>query len=118
MYAEDFETDHSFDGTWIVNSIGGYNPADLFFDYSTVGIPPAPHTAGGSTFGLKLQANLLSSLQQFPSGSSASPVGLSVPANFEMRWDWWINFNGPLPAGGSGGTGRKGLEIKSGVHQL
>lgn len=104
VYGEDFEADHSADGTWVVNSTGGYNPVDLFFDYSTVGIPPAPHSVGGSTRGLKLQANLVSFLQQFPSGSSASPMTFSIPENFEMRWDWWINFNGPLPAGGSGST--------------
>jgi len=104
VYSEDFEADHSADGTWVVNSIGGSNPVDLFYDYSTVGIPSAPHSVGGSTRGLKLQANLLVVLQQFPSGSSASPIAFSIPENFEMRWDWWINFNGPLPAGGSGST--------------
>jgi hypothetical protein len=104
VYSEDFEADHSSDGTWIINSVGGYNPVDLHFDYSTVGIPPAPHSLGGTTFGLKLQANLEPAVQQFPSGSSASPVGFGVPENFEMRWDWWINYNGPLTPGGSGST--------------
>ena len=104
VYTEDFETDHSLDGTWVANSVGGYNPVNLFFDYSTVGIPAAPNSAGGSTRGLKLQANLNSLLQQFPSGSSASPAGFNIPTHFEMRWDWWINFNGPFPAGGSGST--------------
>ena len=104
VYSEGFETDHSADGTWVVNSVGGLNPVNLNFDYSTVGIPPAPHSVGGTTHGLKLQANLNPLVQQFPSGSSASPVGFDIPAYFDMRWDWWINYNGPLNGGGSGST--------------
>src|SRR5512140_1978016 len=58
IFSEDFDTDHRLDNTWITNSVGGYNPVDLYFDYSTVGIPSAPHSVGGTTRGLKLQANL------------------------------------------------------------
>jgi HYR domain len=104
VYNEDFQTDHSADETWVVNSVGGFNPVNLHFDYSTVGIPPAPHSVGGTTHGLKLQANLSALLQQFPSGSSASPVAFSIPEHFEMHWDWWINYNGPLATGGQGST--------------
>src|SRR5512135_66443 len=57
VYFEDFDMDHSNDGTWVINSVGGYNPVNLHFDYSSVGIPPAPHSTGGTTRGLKLQAN-------------------------------------------------------------
>jgi hypothetical protein len=104
VYSEDFETDHSADSTWVINSVGGYNPVDLYFDYSTVGIAPAPHSAGGTTRGLKLQANLNPAVQQFPSGSSASPIAFSIPENFDLQWDWWINYNGPLNGGGPGST--------------
>jgi hypothetical protein len=104
IFSENFDTDHRLDNTWITNSVGGYNPVDLYFDYSSVGIPPAPHSTNGSTRGLKLQANLDPAVQVFPSGSSVSPAGFSISANFEMRWDWWLNFNGPLNGGGSGST--------------
>jgi hypothetical protein len=103
VFSENFETDHRLDDTWITNSVGGYNPVDLYFDYSTIGIPPAPNS-GGTTHGLKLQANLDPLVQVFPSGSSVSPVGFNITANFEMRWDWWLNFNGPLTGGGNGST--------------
>ncbi len=103
LLTENFETDHRLDNTWITNSVGGYNPVDLYFDYSTVGIPPAPNS-GGTTHGLKLQANLDPLVGVFPSGCSVSPVGFSITANFEMRWDWWLNFNGPLTGGGNGST--------------
>ncbi len=103
VFSESFDTDHSSDGTWVINSTGGYNPVDLFFDYSTVGIPSAPHSTGGTTRGLKLQANLDAALGVFPSGCSASPFGFSITENFEMRWDWWLNFNGSLTTGLTGG---------------
>lgn len=108
IFSENFDTDHSLDDTWITNSVGGYNPVDLYFDYSTVGIPSAPNSTGGTTRGLKLQANLDTVTAVFPSGCSVSPAGFSISSNFEMRWDWWLNFNGSpttgLTGGGSGST--------------
>ena len=78
VFSENFDTDHSLDGTWVTNTIGGYNPVNLYFDYSTVGIPPAPHSTGGTTRGLKLQANLDVAVQAFPSGCSVSPLGFAI----------------------------------------
>jgi Calx-beta domain len=104
VFTEDFETDHSLDGTYVTNVVGGANLANLFFDYSTAGIPAAPNSSGGSTHGLKMNANLDSTVQVFPSGVSVSPIGFSITENFEMRFDMWMNFNGPMPGGGSGST--------------
>jgi hypothetical protein len=105
IYSENFDTDHSSDGTWVANVTAvGYNPVNLFFDYSSVGIPPAPNSTNGTTRGLKLQANLDPAVQAFPAGANASPAGFSIAQNFEMRWDWWLNYNGPLNAGGAGST--------------
>jgi len=102
VYSENFDVDTT--ANWTVNKMtGGDNRADIFFDYSTVGIPPAPNS-GGTTRGLKLQANLTPALGVFPSGVSVSPNGFSITENFEMHWDMWINYNGPLNGGGSGST--------------
>ena len=87
-----------------MNSVGNLSPADIFFDYSTVGIPPAPHSVGGTTRALKLQANLPPGPGVFPSGVSVSPKNFGITENFEMHWDMWINVNGPFPAGGNGST--------------
>lgn len=102
VFSEDFEIDHSIDGTYVTNSIGGSNFASVYFDYSTVGIPAAPSGAG--THGLKMCANLLTAIQAFPSGVSVSPVGFSITENFDMHCDMWMNYNGPMPSGGSGTT--------------
>jgi Calx-beta domain len=103
VYSEDFEVNHQLDSTWVTNSVGGSNVANLYFDYSTVGIPAAPHS-GGTTHGLKLQANLSTAVQAFPSGVTVSPNGFSITENFEMRFDSWLNYNGPLNGGGNGST--------------
>jgi hypothetical protein len=98
-YSQDFEADSS--ATWTVNK----GPAttdeahNFFFDYSSVGIPSAPSGAG--TRGVKLQANQSSGVF---GGVSVSPTGLVLPATYRMSFDWWENFNGPAPAGGSGST--------------
>jgi hypothetical protein len=101
IFSENFEVDPS--ANWTVNK----GPAttdeahDFFFDYSTVGIPSAPNS-GGTTRGLKLQANQSSGVF---GGMSVSPNGLNVPlSDYKVTFDWWANFNGPAPVGGSGST--------------
>jgi hypothetical protein len=37
-------------------------------------------------------------------GLSVSPTGQSFAGDYRLRFDLWQNFNGPLPAGGSGST--------------
>lgn len=99
LYAEDFDTDSTAE--WMVNPAGGDNPVDLFFDYSTVGVPSAPNSSGGTTHGARLQANLLSGIF---SGVSVSPIDLNLTNDYVLRFDLWQNFNGPFPGGGSGST--------------
>ncbi len=103
LFSEDFESDHT--ENWRVNPSTDANTtdtiADFFFDYSTVGIPPAPNTMGGTTRGLKLQANLTTGVV---GGLSVSPVGKAFGGDYRLRFDLWQSFNGPLPAGGSGST--------------
>jgi hypothetical protein len=77
------------------------NEYNAFFDYSTVGIPSAPNSVGGTTRGLKLEANYAGA--RF-TGSSASPIGQAFTGDYILRFDAWQNFNGPLGLGGSGST--------------
>jgi len=100
VYTENFDADHT--ANWTVNK----GPAttdeahDFFFDYSTVGIPSAPNS-GGTTRGLKLQANQSSGVF---GGVSVSPTGQAFTGDYTLQFDWWSNFNGPAPVGGSGST--------------
>lgn len=97
-----FDTDQT--ANWTVNaSPAGEHGADVFFDYSSVGIPSAPNSAGGTTRGLRLAANTNALVAAF-GGVSVSPTGQSFTGDFRVRFDAWLNYNGPLPAGGSGST--------------
>jgi hypothetical protein len=70
------------------------------FDYSTMGIPPAPGTTDSSTLGLKMEANM--------SQGAQSAVTLHTVQQFTgaytVEFDAWINANGPFPDGGTGST--------------
>ena len=50
---------------------------------------------------MKLQANQSSGVF---GGVSVSPNGRSFSGNYSVLFDWWANFNGPFPVGGSGST--------------
>lgn len=77
--------------------------ADLAFNYGSVlGIPAAPHSAGGSTIGMRFLANQSAGVLQ---GISASPNGQSFTGDFTLRFDMWLNYNGPLGPGTIGGSG-------------
>jgi hypothetical protein len=96
-YSENFEADPT--ANWTVNNGPSDEAHDFFFDYSTAGIPAAPSAAG--THGLKLQTNQANGIF---SGVSASPNGQSFTGDYRVLFDWWANFNGPAPVGGSGST--------------
>lgn len=98
LYSENFEVDPT--ANWTVNGGPSDEAADFFFDYGSVGIPSAPNS-GGTTRGMKLQANLASGIF---GGFSVSPTGQNFSGDYTVRFDWWANFNGPFPGGGSGST--------------
>lgn len=119
LFSESFDSDPS--ANWTVNSwlgaptsSGGSaaNSADFFFDYSSAGIPSAPNSIGGTTRGLKLQANISGSgpVSGLPPGISVSPTGQSFTGDYSLRFDWWSNFIGGttggigFAGGGSGST--------------
>jgi hypothetical protein len=105
VFGENFESDA--ESRWTVNPGPTDYVADFAFDYSTVGIPPAPRSSG-TTRGLMLQANLISGVF---GGVSVSPSGGDFGENFRLRFDMWQNFNGPLPDGGNGSTQISGAGV-------
>jgi hypothetical protein len=98
LYTENFDVDHT--ANWTVN-----NPAlsdiiaDFNYDYSAIGVPPAP--GGLTTRGLKMTANNSGGVF---SGFSVSPNGQSFSGNYKVIFDIWQNYVGPLGPGGSGTT--------------
>ena len=105
LYESDFDTDQT--ANWNVNNNGnGTNAANFFYDYNTLGIPSAPHSAGGTTMGLKLQANISGTgpASGVLPGISVSPTGQAFAGDFALRFDWWHNWIGNT----SGGIGNSG----------
>lgn len=98
LYSENFEVDPT--ANWVLNGGPSDEAANFFYDYSAVGIPSAPNS-GGTTRGVKLQANQSSGIF---GGMSVSPVGQSFAGDYVLKFDWWENFNGGFPVGGSGST--------------
>lgn len=106
VFTEDFEANPTAE--WNINMPAGDYPVDLFFDYSTIGIPSAPNSDATSTRGAKLQANLTSATF---GGVSISPKDLNLSGDYALRFDLWQNFNGPFPDGGSGSTQLTGAGV-------
>jgi hypothetical protein len=107
LFSENFQVDPT--ASWTVNKgpVTTDEAHDFFFDYSTIGVPAAPNS-GGTTRGLRLQANQSSGVF---GGVSVSPTGQSFLGDYELRFDMWLSFNGPAPVGGSGSTQLGGAGI-------
>jgi hypothetical protein len=112
LYTQNFDVDDT--ANWTFNSSSAAdlaadnanNEANFFFDYNTVGIPPAP--GGVTTRGLKIEANVNDGTGAFM-GASASPIGLALPSEYILRAHVWQNANGAttppgFPGGGAGST--------------
>ena len=107
LFSDNFETDTS--ANWVVNEAHvDSNRATFNWNYADLGIPSAPHSTVGTTRGLKLEANV--GAPTF-TGLSVSPADFGVEGDYRLSFDMWINFNGPLPAGGAGST----LVLNAGV---
>ena len=100
LFSDDFETDSS--ANWIVNQYDANNSfAEFGYDYSQVGIPAPLGTV--TRKGLRLRCgNAISTPQT--DAICVSPVGGNFTGNYRLKFNMWINYNGPLPDGGPGST--------------
>lgn len=99
LFSTSFDTDTT--ANWTVNAGAGTHAANFFFDYSSVGIPSAPNSLGGTTLGLKINANTVGGIGN---GISVSPTGQSFTGDYRLAFDMWVNVNGPIDVGGNGST--------------
>lgn len=111
LYSQNFDVDDTAnwsDNPGNVDFTTGLPPnvdtdSDFFFDYSTIGIPSAPNSTGGSTRGMKLAANLTSGIF---GGYTVSPLNQSFTGDYSVKADIWANylgtFNADLVSGGVG----------------
>jgi len=91
LFADDFETDSSANYTVRWSSGDGVQDysAEFAFDYSQLGIPPAPHSAPGTTRGVRLKAN------KDGTGSAAAVnlflAGKNFSGDYALRADVYMN---------------------------
>jgi hypothetical protein len=99
IFSDNFDSNTA--ANWIVNKSSGDNSVTFNFDYSTLGIPSAPHSTGGTTLGVQLKANLTLGVV---AAISISPANQNFSGDYRLHFDGWINVNGPFPAGGASST--------------
>jgi hypothetical protein len=98
-FLDDFETDST--ARWQLNRSSTDTRVTFYYDYSKMGIPLAPHSSGGAQHGLRMEANLSAGAT---AALSLSPRNQFFGGDYRLRFDMWINVNGPLPDGGTGST--------------
>ncbi|HOX55590.1 MAG TPA: immunoglobulin domain-containing protein [Candidatus Paceibacterota bacterium] len=98
LYSDNFDV--STAGNWTLNRSSADTRVTFNWNYGALGIPSAPG-AGGTTRGLKCEANMANGVA---AALSLSPVGRSFSGNYRLRFNLWMNANGPFPAGGTGST--------------
>ncbi len=92
LFSDSFETDSS--ANWTVNSLdsGADTHADFAYDYSAFSIPAAPASTN-TTKGLKIHCNDVSGSAN--NGLSVSPTGGNYSGDYRLKFDIWLNYNGP-----------------------
>ena len=99
IFADNFDVNTATN--WILNRSSTDSSATFAFDYSALGIPSAPNATNGSTRGVQLKANLSLGAA---AAVSLSPTDQNFSGDYRVRFDAWINVNGPFPGGGLGST--------------
>jgi hypothetical protein len=104
LWSDDFSTDTSANWAYYFGTIAGV-PTDNYrinqtsqgvgswpFDYSSLAVPAAPHSADGSTLGLYMTVN-----KDYAAGSGAAasalnfyPIGKSFSGNYALRFDMFL----------------------------
>jgi hypothetical protein len=100
LFADTFDTDTS--GAWTVNRSTATDTRVTFnYNYANDWIPSAPNSTGGTRRGVKFEANMANGAV---AAICISPAGKSFTGDFDLKFDMWINANGPFPGGGTGST--------------
>lgn len=99
VYGDDFDANTA--ANWLTNRSSTDTRVTFNYNYAADGIPAAPNSTGGTTRGVKFEANILNSAL---AAINISPAGQSFGGDYQLRFDMWLNANGPFPAGGVGST--------------
>jgi hypothetical protein len=87
--------------SWLTNRSSTDTRVTFNYNYALDGIPAAPGSTGGTTRGVKFEANMVNGVA---AAINISPSGQSFSGDYRLRFDLWLNQNGPFPDGGIGST--------------
>ncbi len=92
LFTDDFDADHSSSYTVVFGADNGVDDklVDFNFDYSTAGIPSAPHSTGGTTRGLKVTVNKDGTASA--AGVNVYASGVSFSNDYALRFDMFLTF--------------------------
>ena len=99
LFGDNFDSDSS--GNWAVHKSTDDTAVTFGYDYSADGIPAAPNS-DGTTIGIKFEVNIAA--PTVAEAVSISPAGGNFTGDYQVKFDMWINANGPFPGGGGGST--------------
>jgi hypothetical protein len=99
VFLDTFDTNSA--ARWQLNKSSTDTRVTFNYDYSGMGIASAPHSTGGTTRGLRLEANMTAGVV---AALSLSPTNQSFAGDYRLRFDLWMNANGPFPDGGTGSS--------------
>jgi hypothetical protein len=88
IYSDNFDANSS--ANWIVHQSSPDTRVTFNYDYSADGIPSAPNSVGGTTRGVKFEANMTSGIV---AALSISPAGQIFSGNYRLHFDLWMNVN-------------------------
>lgn len=101
LFSDNFDTDTS--ANWSIYTSQTDTAVVFSYDYSADGIPAAPNSSG-TTLGVKFTANMVAGQSPEAAGLNIVPKGQHFSGDYVLKFDLWINANGPFPAGGAGST--------------
>jgi len=94
LFSDDFDSDTSANYAVRFGAVNGIDDKVVLFnfDYSTEGLPSAPHSVGGTTRGLKVTVN-----KNDATASAAAvnvyPLNVSFSNDFALRFDMYLRFS-------------------------
>lgn len=93
LYADSLDTDTSADWVTRFGANNGIYDAEVnwAFDYSTIGVPPAPNSPL-SSLGVFVQVNKLDATARGSAGINLYPAGRTFSGNYALRFDMLLNF--------------------------
>lgn len=102
LFSDNFDTDSS--ANWSVFTSQADTAVVFGYDYAADGIPAAPNSRG-TTLGVKFTANMVGAgVAGDAAGLNIVPKGQSFTGSYTVKFDMWMNINGPFPGGGGGST--------------